>query len=352
MRPRAQFPGLLALAYAQRGNGAHGEHFVTRWVQPRKGNEAVVDLDVARQPHNLAGLLASRDSGEVALSAPFRPVQQSGTGAPDGFTMRLPVFSPGDPPRTLAERRERTQGSIAVSFRISRLLGNVLQPDVGQQLRLILRDVTDPAHIVPMFDSAPAAAAGDGFRFERQLAYGGRVLDVVMRSRPTRPAAFDWSQSTLPVGVLASVLLALLVYSIVGTRQRALELGWAMSRRYRESEERFRALNELLPALVVLADADGGRITYANRASRDRLGERVIEQRLPALFLDEDLHRQLQARDAGGCGRMEVQLRDVGGKCFSGQRGDLAGGRWAATASCRLGGRATSARHAPAQPVA
>lgn len=316
MRPRAQFPGLLALAYAQRGNGARGEHFVTRWVQPRKGNEAVVDLDVARQPHNLAGLLASRDSGEVALSAPFRPVQQGGTGAPDGVTMRLPVFSPGDPPRTLAERRERTQGSIAVSFRISGLLGNVLQPDVGQQLRLTLRDVTDPAHVVPMFDSAPAAATGDGFRFERQLAYGGRVLDVVMRSRPTRPTAFDWSQSALPVGVLASVLLALLVYSIVGTRQRALELGWAMSRRYRESEERFRALNELLPALVVLADADGGRITYANRASRGRLGERVIEQRLPALFLDEDLHRQLQARDVGGCGRMEVQLRDVDGKCF------------------------------------
>ncbi len=331
MRPHVQFPGLLALAYAQRESGPQGEHFITSWVQPRKGNEAVVGLDVAAQPSNLAGLLASRDSGEVALSAPFRPVQQTGAGAPDGFTMRLPVFSPGDPPRTMAQRRERMRGSIAVSFRISKLLGNVLQPDVGRQLRLTLHDVTDPARAVPMFDSAPAAATGDDFRFERRLAYGGRVLDVVMRSRPVRPTAFDWSQSALPVGVLASVLLAMLVYSMVNTRQRALKLGWQMSRRYRESEERFRALNELLPALVMLADADGGRITYANQASRNRLGDRIIDQRLPELFDDDDLHRQLQARDTSGCGRMEAQLRDAGGERF-----------WASVAVSRveLGGHA------------
>src|SRR3546814_4794467 len=106
----------------------------------------------------------------------------------------------------------------------------------------------------------------------------------------------------------------MLVYSMVNTRQRALELGWQMSRRYRESEERFRALNELLPALVMLADADGGRITYANQASRNRLGDRITDQRLPELFDDDDLHRQLQARDTSGCGRMEAQLRDAGGE--------------------------------------
>src|SRR5690348_15624768 len=309
MRPHVQFPGLLALAYAQRESGPQGEHFITSWVQPRKGNEAVVGLDVAAQPSNLAGLLASRDSGEVALSAPFRPVQQTGAGAPDGFTMRLPVFSPGDPPRTMAQRRERMRGSIAVSFRISKLLGNVLQPDVGRQLRLTLHDVTDPARAVPMFDSAPAAATGDDFRFERRLAYGGRVLDVVMRSRPMRPTAFDWSQSALPVGVLASVLLAMLVFSVVSTRQRALELGWQMSRRYRESEERFRALNDLLPALVLLAEVGNGRITYANQAARDRLGADVGERNLPDLFEDRDLRTRLSAPDTRGCGRLEAQLR-------------------------------------------
>src|SRR3546814_14866249 len=62
------------------------------------------------------------------------------------------------------------------------------------------------------------------------------------------------------------------------------------------------------------ADADGRRITYANQASRNRLGDRITDQRLPELFDDDDLHRQLQARDTSGCGRMEAQLRDAGGE--------------------------------------
>ena len=43
------------------------------------------------------------------------------------------------------------------------------------------------------------------------------------------------------------------------SRQRALELGLRISQQYRESEERFRTLNELLPALVLLADRADGR---------------------------------------------------------------------------------------------
>src|SRR5690348_16468882 len=116
MRPREQFPGLLALAYARRESRPDGEHYITRWVDPLPGNEAVAGLDVGAQPRNLAGLLASRDSDRIALSAPFRPVQQApSAGADDGITMRLPIFSGGAPPATVAERRERARGSIAMS---------------------------------------------------------------------------------------------------------------------------------------------------------------------------------------------------------------------------------------------
>ena len=46
-----------------------------------------------------------------------------------------------------------------------------------------------------------------------------------------------------------------------------------MSERFGESEARFRTLNELLPALVLLADGSDGRIVYANQAARLRLGD-------------------------------------------------------------------------------
>src|SRR3546814_18731309 len=121
----------------------------------------------------------------------------------------------------------------------------------------------------------------------------------------------------------------MLVYSMVNTRQRALELGWQMSRRYRESEERFRALNELLPALVVLADADGGRITYANQASRNRLGDRIPDQRLPELVDDDDLHRQMPALATCGCGRMEAPLGDGHGERVGASETGVRGGTMA-----------------------
>lgn len=318
LRPREQFPSLLALAYAQREPGPGGWHYMTRWVEPMEGNGAVVGLDVGAQPNNLAGLLASRDSDQATLSAPFRPVQQLvAAAADDGITLRLPVFSPGDPPRTVDERRQRMRGSIAVSFRVSSLIGNALPDRVTRELRLRLSDVTDARHVLPLFDSDPGAAlASDGYRFERQLVYGGRVWNVSMRARDVGPAAIDWRQSALPAGLLASLLLALLVYSVVSTRQRALALGWRMSRRYRESEERFRALNELLPALVLLAEVDGGQVTYANQASRDRLGERVTERRLPDLFEDQDLRTQLQDADTRGCSRIEAVLHNGEGIRF------------------------------------
>jgi diguanylate cyclase (GGDEF)-like protein/PAS domain S-box-containing protein len=330
MRPREQFPSLLALAYAQRETRPDGDHYVTRWVDPLPGNEAVKGLDVVVQPRNLAGLLASRDSDRVALSAPFRPVQQAPSSAPDdGITMRLPIFSPGRPPATVDERRERMRGSIAMSFRTSRLIGDALPDRLGRELHLRIVDVTGAAAL-PLFDSQPGVALpADGYRFRRRLEYGGRAWDIEMWPQAgATPIA--WSQSGVPVGLLVSVLLALLVFSVVGTRQRALDLGWQMSRRYRESEKRFRVLNDLLPVLVLLAEVGSGRITYANQAARDRLGGRLDERNMPDLFEDPQLSARLRGPDARGCSRLEAQLRIGRGASF-----------WASVAISRivLGGR-------------
>ncbi len=316
MRLRQQFPSLLALAYAQREVRADGEHYVTRWVDPLPGNEAVVGLDVGVQPRNLAGLLASRDTDQMTLSAPFRPVQQPASVAPDdGITVRLPIFSPGEPPQTVADRRARMRGSIAVSFRTSSLISSALPDQLTRELHLRINDVTGQAAL-PLFDSRPdLAMPASGYRYERKLTYGGRVWDIVMQPLDSSPATIAWSQSSLPAGLLMSVLLALLVFSVASTRQRALELGSQMSRRYRESEERFRALNELLPALVLLAEVEGGRITYANRAARDRLGGQAGEC-LPDLFEDQVLRAQLRDPATRGCDRIEALLHNDDGVRF------------------------------------
>ncbi|MCP1373090.1 bifunctional diguanylate cyclase/phosphodiesterase [Dyella lutea] len=306
LRPRSLFPSLVALAYAQREAGPSGARYITRHVAPLEGNERLLGLDVTSQTPNMSALVAAQESGQPVLSAPFDLVQHEPDGRPiHGVTMRLPVYSEGPPPATSAERLARLEGSIAASFRVSQLIGGAFTPEALHKMHVQVFDLARPGQA--LFDSDAAAVAGSEGDFRRDLHYGGRVWRVRM-DYPLLPERWSWSGTLLPAGLLISLLLALLVWSVAGTQRRAMELGWRMSRRYRESEERFRALNELLPALVLLADANEGRVTYANRAARDRLGD-PLGQALPTLFEDAAVRGRLADPQAGAVEQLEAVLR-------------------------------------------
>ena len=318
LRPRENFSSLQVVVYARREARADGEHFVTTLAAPRAGNERVLGLDINRQPTNLAAVFTSRDSDQMALSAPFRLIQLTDRGvAADGVILRLPIFTPGAPPATVAERRARLRGSLGVSFQVSRLIENALPKDVRQTLYIEVSDVTGGAAL-PLFHSQPVdhPQRPSTNVFDRRLPYGGRVWRVQIHPVAQAPAGFYWSESLLWFGLLASLLMALLVWSVATTRRRALELGWRMSRQYRESEERFRALNDRLPALVLLADAHEGGITYANQAARQRLGEALCELVLPVVFADSEFRVRLLDPDSPDCSNTEVVLHGVDGERF------------------------------------
>ncbi len=317
LRPRDRLPSLRALTYASREMLADGEHYVVRWVQPRQGNEGLIGLDVETDPRNMAVLTQSRDSDRVTLSAPYQMSTYAGASDfIDGVVLRLATYRPGATPKLLAERRARASGSVALLFRTGDLISNSLPGGVLGTLHLRVGDITGGIDQV-LFDSHPGhATSPPGFRFERNLDYGGRVWNVAMQSLDGGPRGIQWRDPALLAGLLASVLLAMLLFSIASTRQRALDLGHQMSRRYRESEERFRALNDLLPALVLLADAANGRITYANQACRERLGERVGERGLLDLFAQRDLPRLPQHSDIRAGERTTAWLHHESGTRF------------------------------------
>lgn len=316
LHPRERFPSLQAIVYAPRQAGPDGERFPTQLVQPLAGNERVVGFDAARQPPNLAAIRASRDEDRVRLSGPFRLRQFEDQDARvDGVTMRAPVYLPGAIPRTVAERRARFAGSLAVSFRVGTLIEDALAADRRDSLHVRVSDVHDGSPVL-LYDSHPAEEAqADAPRAMRELAFGGRTWRLDMVPRGQASGAALWWPWLWP-GLLASLLLAALVHLSINQRRRAAALAHDMTHRYRESEERFRALNDLLPALVLLARCDDTRIVYANQAARVRLGEGVGETTLPALFEDEEFRAELESGCYPGCSNAEAVLRSANGDRF------------------------------------
>ncbi|WP_343064165.1 bifunctional diguanylate cyclase/phosphodiesterase [Marilutibacter penaei] len=316
LKPRAHLPSLQALAFAEHQPGLYGSRYPTRLVAPLEGNEALLELDISRQPANRRAAELSRDTDEAVMSAPFRLVQFDQPGqAAEGVTLRLPIFSPGAPPAGIEERRRRFVGSLAVSFQVQSLIDWALPADIREGLHVAVTDVTG-ARPAPLYDSHPQLGwthAGERVR-EVEVNYGSRIWRMRIAPLHPPPAISAWQDTVLLPGALISLLLALLAGSLAGTRRRALELGWKMSHQYRESEERFRRLNELLPALVLLAEARGGRIRYANQAARNQLGADVTGMSLPDLFEDDGLRAQLLEPGTGGCENVEAVL------CTPGQR--------------------------------
>jgi diguanylate cyclase (GGDEF)-like protein len=307
LRPNELFPGLQALAYSERRPGAAGgrDAFISTMVAPKAGNERLIGFDVGSQPANLRGILRSAQTDQPVMSAAFTLVQRLGLPGPsDGITIRLPVYSTGGPPSAGADRGGRFVGTVGASFQVSGLIERALPPQTRESMDVRVVDVTDGQRW-PLFVSMRMASSsrlpGQDYRFSRDLRFGGRTWRMELTGQPATRSAFWLPLLTVASGLLASVLLASLAWTVANTRARALVLARRMTAQYHESEARFRALNESLPALVLLARSDG-RLVYANQSARERLAlpdPASVDLQLGDLVGDEEGRDGIVASAAG-----------------------------------------------------
>ena len=329
---RSSFPSITAAAFARRVRGVDGvDRYPTELVAPFVGNESLPGLDVRSQPSNLDSLERARDSGQVTLSAGFPLVQFSDDPtAVNGVVLRVPVYAPGPVPETTAERRERFIGSVALSFRVDVLLRDVLSSELDERTAVRLSDVTGGSPGL-LYQSQGWQARAPALEVSSSVHFGGRRW--LLQMQPTTPTALG--RQWLPwlafgSGALAALSLAALIAVQLNARRRAEMLAESRSAEARESEERFRALNELLPTAVLLARAVDGRIVYANKVARELFGidpHHTGEVLLPALFHDPVLARQM--RDARGG---QLQVAEAGTRMRAREDGEF----WAAVATSTL----------------
>lgn len=328
LRPEAMLPSLVVMAFArhQPGSAAGARaRYLYEQVAPMAGNASLIGFDIAGQADNLRALLRARDIDRPVMSAAFA-LHQPTRDPRDvtGIAVRLPVYSAGAVPGSVAERRQRELGALALSMRVRPMLLSALPAEALQRFRVRVHDVTD-AKPRPLYDSGTAALPG-------APSYGGAVTFGERRWQLLlQPREHAYDASLLWVvgvgGVISSLLLASLLWLVATTRRRAVNLGRQMNARFRDSEERFRTLNDLLPALVLMARADDGRIVYANQAAAARLGARIeAGADLGMLFEDEALRRRLFEHDGVALwSNVDAVLKTLNGDHF-----------WAATSIARI----------------
>lgn len=306
LQPRRLFPAMRSLVYVQYLPGAPAR-YPTVYYAPLLGNERVAGLDIATQPANLRALEVARDTDEAAMSEVFDLVQLGVDGKPlKGFILRLPIYSPGPRPLDLEERRRRFVGSPAASFSINELLARLL-PNANEEIALSVFDISTDEPVLLYRSGLPLA---DARVEQRVIEFAGRRWRVEIAPLPE----FSQSLRVIPLvsfgfGLVASLLLGALFFNVARTRETALGLADQMSRRFRESEERFRALTELLPAAVLLARADN-RVVYLNFAGRQLLGVSGSEPDLDlsGLFEDRTIAERLATGEAVGLEGLSTRI--------------------------------------------
>ncbi|HAE48732.1 MAG TPA: histidine kinase, partial [Tistrella mobilis] len=127
--------------FAIRRLTAHeGERWIIRYIEPTAPNAGAAGLDIASETSRAAAARAAMTSGQATLTAPITLVQA--TGARDrGFLLLLPVYRPGMPLGTIAERMAATTGWTYAPLVIDDVLAGTGRDD--RPVELSIRDVTE-----------------------------------------------------------------------------------------------------------------------------------------------------------------------------------------------------------------
>jgi len=214
------------------------------------------------------------EQDRTALSGKVMLLQETKEDVQAGFLLYLPVYQPGLPHDTLAQRRTNLLGWAYSPLRMTDLMQSFLRhnfPELADRIAVTIYDGTlvDPA--AQLFSSAPGSEpTTEGFQALARLDLGGHswtlrahslgALDAQARSHAAT------GRSILGVGSALSISLALLAWTLLRTHRRVTEALHEKARAHRqllESQERLRLIFDNSDVAIFLTDLQG-RITQAN----------------------------------------------------------------------------------------
>ncbi|WP_175048126.1 CHASE domain-containing protein [Duganella vulcania] len=253
-------------------------HFIIEYTEPLKGNENAFGLDLSALPPHLKALELGRDTGEIVATERITLVQDA-TGEP-GFVARTPVYRGGLPLQTVEQRRDALVGFVAIVFRVSTLMREVIDAPLLEHLHVRIDDDG-------YFDSkAVQASSADTLLYNSAGAAGVRApLDSLVSQKALMVGQRRWlmrfegygggryGRSPLPVlliGVAGFIISALIAALLVSTR-RVIDakhgLDYSLAELERQKANVEQARSDLAVVVETLKQAQTNLLTSEKMAS-------------------------------------------------------------------------------------
>jgi diguanylate cyclase (GGDEF)-like protein/PAS domain S-box-containing protein len=298
------FPGILGMGYTQRvkaaGLEAHqrqiraegfSEYVVTPvgrrdeyhaivMLEPFSGrNLRAFGYDMFSEPTRRAAMSRARDTGMPALSGKVTLVQESAYDRQAGALLYVPVYRPGMPKGTVAQRREALQGFVFAPFRMNDLMRGImgnLFPDLRLEIfEGTIFDAEALLYASDTLDASPAIAENERPRFSQTLpfTFNNTTWTLRVESRPSfeAPGESRRQGGILLGGLIISLLLFGITWSVASIQVRAKSLALRMTQALRGSERRFRAIHDHA-AFGIVQTTPEGTIVHTNPAFERMIG--------------------------------------------------------------------------------
>jgi signal transduction histidine kinase/integral membrane sensor domain MASE1 len=244
---------------------ARPEYVPATYIEPIASHGRGVGFDVASEPVRQATILKARDSGQAAMTAPLRLIQDE---RPDPSELVfIPVYAHGLPHETLAQRRAHIVGYVSGSFRLSSLIAALVRQVGSADMNVQLFDDSVPGGLqIYNSSGATVADADHAMEWTEHLSVAGRDWRLVVSPNASYLHRHRGWQgwSVLAAGLLFTSLLGALLLVITGgtTRvrmlvdQRTAELAEANRQLQDEVERRKQSEQELQGKNLELKEAD------------------------------------------------------------------------------------------------
>jgi diguanylate cyclase (GGDEF)-like protein/PAS domain S-box-containing protein len=311
--------------------GVRDDYVVTTYIEPFTGqNASTFGVDMHAEPIRRAALERARDTGQAAMSARVTRDPGSEQDVQPDVLLYVPIYQTGMPHTTIEERRAAIAGFTYAAFRMNDLMNGVL----GRTARDIRFEIFDGPSVQRDRLLYGDEWEGDALPYRPMLQktitseISGHSWTFIFGTWPSfEAAAYDREPVMVLVGgLVVSLLLFGITWSLTTTRERALTLAKQMTDALRQSEAQFRAVADHANDAIVSADGRGTIIMW-NKAAAAIFGyaeAEILGKPLPVLVSEQTWHlhedaltRVASAGEHGGTGEtMEVTGRRKDGREF------------------------------------